>query len=166
MKDADGSFTCSQLGWQTGTIGELDHRRLKTPSVKLRGAHRGANGDVIYCIDLRWRSPNAGECLTDTEAHSLEHFLLEGFSRYLPDNFVGVGLMGCMTGFYLTLLGEGRRQVIEDVLESVLNDVLAANEVPYARMDQCGNWRNHDLTSAQATAREVLARRGQWRNVV
>jgi S-ribosylhomocysteine lyase len=166
MKGADDTFAYRQLGWRPGTIGDLDHRRLKVPSVKLRGAHHGANGDFLYCVDLRWRRPNAGEYLTTTETHSLEHFMLDGFSRRLPHNFIGVGIMGCLTGFYLTLLGEGRRQVIEETLESVLNDVLAASEVPYARMDQCGDWQNHDLAGAQAIAREVLARRSQWQNVV
>jgi len=165
MNDADRAFIYRRLGWEPDTIGELDHRRLKAPSVKLRGAHHGKNGDAVYCIDLRWRRPNAGEYLTATEAHSLEHFLLEGFNRRLPRNFIGVGIMGCQTGFYLTLLGEGRRQVIEGVLESILNDVLAASEVPYARIDQCGHWQNHDLAGAQAIAGEVLAQRSRWQNV-
>lgn len=166
MVDADLACSRDRLGWPPGTVGELDHRRLKAPSVKLRGAHRGENGDVVYCVDLRWQRPNADAPLTNAQSHSLEHFLLEGFSRRLPDNFIGVGPMGCRTGFYLTLLGEGRRHVIEDALESVLADVLAASHVPYARVDQCGDWRNHDLAGAQAVAREVLARRDQWRDVV
>jgi S-ribosylhomocysteine lyase len=163
MAGAD-PFSYGQLGWRPETVGELDHRRLKVPSVKLRGAHRGGNGDIVYCIDLRWRRPNADDCLTAAGAHSLEHFLLEGFSRRLPGKFIGVGMMGCRTGFYLVLL-EGRRQVIEDILEKVLSDVLAASEVPFARIDQCGDWKNHDLAGARAVAREVLARRGHWRDV-
>lgn len=154
------------LGWDPAFVGELDHRRLKVPSVKLRGAHVGARGDVVYCVDLRVRRPNADGCLTSAEAHTLEHFLLEGFKRLLPDNFVGVGVMGCQTGFYLTLLNEGRRPVIEDVLEAVLRGVLVARAVPYARVEQCGNWLNHDLAGARTVARELLSGRDQWRNVV
>ncbi len=165
MADAGFASRYARLGWEPETVGELDHRRLKAPSVKLRGAHLGENGDTVYCIDLRWRRPNANENLTPAEAHSLEHFLLEGFSRRLPDKFVGVGIMGCQTGFYLTLLGEGRREVIEETLESVLSDVLAASEVPYASVDQCGDWRNHDLESAQSVAREVLGQRSHWQTV-
>lgn len=153
------------LGWRSDTVGELDHRRLQAPSVKLRGAHVGAAGDIVYTVDLRLRRPNADACLSDTELHSIEHFLLEGFQRLLPRHFVGVGVMGCRTGFYLTLLGEGRRVVIEDTLAAVLEGVLAADTVPYARIDQCGHWRNHDLARAQAVAREVLAQRAAWREV-
>lgn len=152
------------LGWLPETVGELDHRQLKAPSVKLRGAHP-SGGDTVYCVDLRWRRPNADEYLSSTEAHSIEHFLLEGFGRLLPQNFVGVGVMGCQTGFYLTLLGEGRRPVIEEALESILRGVLTASEVPYARIDQCGHWQNHDLGRAQAIAREVLDQRERWQRI-
>jgi len=153
------------LGWAVGTVGELDHRRLRAPSVKLRGAHVGQHGDVVYTIDLRWRLPNADACLSTVELHSLEHFLLEGFGRLLPAHFIGVGVMGCQTGFYLTLLNEGRRAVIEQALEAVLYGVLGATAVPYARIEQCGHWRHHDLAAAQAVAREVLARRAAWGEV-
>lgn len=166
MADAGLTFPYAELGWQPETVGELDHRQLKVPSVKLRGAHRGDKGDVVYCVDFRWRRPNGDDYLTAAQAHTLEHFLLEGFNRLLPGKFLGVGIMGCRTGFYLQLLDEGRRQVIEDTLQSVLSHVLTASEVPYARVDQCGDWQNHDLAGARAIAQEVLARRSQWRNVV
>lgn len=153
------------LGWAAGSVGELDHRRLKAPSVNLRGVHTGPCGDVVYTVDLRWRLPNAGAGMSSAELHSLEHFLLEGFQRLLPAHFIGVGVMGCRTGFYLTLLNEGRRARIEQALESILHGVLAAGAVPYARVDQCGDWRQHDLAAAQAVAREVLARRAAWREI-
>jgi S-ribosylhomocysteine lyase len=153
------------LGWRNDTVGELDHRVLKAPSVQLRGAHVGPAGDIVYTVDLRLRRPNADACLSSTELHSIEHFLLEGYGRLLPRHFVGVGVMGCQTGFYLTLLGEGRRAVIEDALAAILEGVLVAEAVPYARVDQCGHWRHHDLARAQAVAREVLAQRAAWRDV-
>ena len=153
------------LGWAPGTVGEIDHRRLKAPSVKLRAAHRGPAGDTVYCIDLRLRRPNAGAGLDRTEAHSIEHFLLEGFQRLLPVNFIGIGVMGCLTGFYLTLLDEGRRARIEEVLETVLRGVVAAEAVPFAGIDACGHWRDHDLERARAIALEALAGRASWREV-
>lgn len=161
----DPAIDYCALGWAPATVGELDHRLLKAPGVKLRGARAGAGGDTVYCVDLRLRRPNADEYLASTEAHSIEHFLLEGFQRLLPRNFVGVGVMGCQTGFYLTLLNEGRRAAIEDALESILCGVLDASEVPYAGIDQCGRWRNHDLGRAQAVARAVLKRRAAWADV-
>ena len=161
----DSTIDYRALGWVPRTVGELDHRLLKAPSIKLRAAHRGNYGDTVYCVDLRLRRPNAGECLTGAEAHSTEHFLLEGFQRLLPRHFIGVGVMGCRTGFYLTLQNEGRRALIEDALETILGGVLTATAVPYATIDQCGHWQDHDLESARAVARAALARRAAWRDI-
>jgi S-ribosylhomocysteine lyase len=150
------------LGWRADLVGELDHRWLKAPSVKLRAARAGAAGEAIFCVDLRVRRPNAGEFLSSTELHSMEHFLIEGFSRLLPERFVSIGVMGCQTGFYLVFRSEGRADEICNVLERILEQVQGATGVPYANVEQCGNWRNHSLADAQRIAREILARRADW----
>lgn len=154
------------LGWDPATVGELDHRRLKAPSIKLRAARVGPGGDVVYSIDLRFRQPNAGQCLAPAELHSLEHFLLEGFQRLLPEHFVSLGVMGCRTGFYLVLFNEGRYQVIDDALAAILRGMLYTESVPYAHVDQCGHFRDHDAVHAREIAAEVLARRSEWSKVL
>ena len=75
------TFDGAALGWPPACVGELDHRRLKAPAVKLRSARRGRDGDVVYAVDLRVRLPNADDVLSSAELHSVEHFLLEGFGR-------------------------------------------------------------------------------------
>lgn len=154
-----------QLGWDMETVGELDHRLLKAPHVKLRSITMGDRGDAVYCIDLRITTPNS-EYLSMTELHSLEHFLLAGFRKYLPGKFISIGIMGCQTGFYLTLLNEGKAKKICSVYEKVLNDILAATEVPYASIQECGNYLNHSLELAQNIAREILASESSWLQVV
>lgn len=154
------------LGWNPATIGELDHRLLKAPRVKLRSANPGPNGDIVYCVDLRVNKPNAGQYLSSTELHSVEHFLLEGLQRYLPQNFLSIGIMGCQTGFYIVLLNEGRAETICNVLENILNDMLNATEVPYTNIEQCGNYQNHSLEQAQAVARRILTARTEWLDIV
>jgi len=154
-----------QLGWETNTVGELDHRLLKAPHIKLRSANEGIKGDIVYCIDLRINQPNV-EYLSSTEMHSYEHFLLAGFQKYMPENFISIGLMGCQTGFYLVLYNEGNANKICNVYENILNDVLIATEVPYANIAQCGNYKNHSVELAQGVARKVLAARSNWRQVV
>lgn len=154
-----------QLGWETVAVGELDHRRLKAPHVKLRSAKPGAAGDVVYSVDLRINLPNS-VFLSSTEMHSFEHFLLWGFQKYMPQNFISIGLMGCQTGFYLVLLNEGRSEAVMDVYEKILRDILVASEVPYANIEQCGNYKNHSLEMAQALARRVLAGKVNWRQIV
>lgn len=163
--DALRASELMDLGWDPATVGELDHRRLKVPSVKLRSATRGLNGDVVYCVDFRLRRPNAGDYLTSTELHSLEHFLLEGLRRLLPAHFISLGIMGCQTGFYLVFLNEGRIAKICAVLERILGEIRTAACVPYARIEQCGNYRNHSLMRAQDLARQILAAKPHWRDV-
>lgn len=154
-----------QLGWKPGTVGELDHRLLKAPHVKLRSFTQGNQGDVVYCVDLRINQPNS-VFLSATEMHSFEHFLLAGFQKYLPENFLSVGLMGCQTGFYLVLYNEGNAEKICGTYEYILNDILNADEVPYANIEQCGNYKNHSLELAQNLARRLLNEKSNWRQVV
>lgn len=154
-----------QLGWEVHTVGELDHRKLKAPHVKLRSLTKGENGDAIYSIDLRINQPNISYMST-TELHSFEHFLLAGFRKYMPDNFICVAPMGCQTGFYLVLLNEGNAQRICDVYESILNDILIASEVPYANIRECGHFENHNLELAKDIARRLLDSKASWRQVI
>lgn len=150
------------LGWNPEWVGELDHRRLKTPSLKLRSARPGAAGDVVFSVDLRVRPPNADRYLAADELHSVEHFLLEGFNRLMPEHFISVGIMGCRTGFYLIFQNEGRADFLCGVLGEILSGMLAATGVPYCNIEQCGNWRNHTLEGAQRVAREILEQRAHW----
>ena len=153
------------LGWSPKTVGELDHRLLKAPHVKLRSFTEGGQRDVVYCVDLRINRPNAGDYLSTTELHSVEHFLLAGFRKHLPQSFLSVGIMGCQTGFYLVLLNEGSAEKICAAYESILQSMLQATEVPYASIRECGNYKNHSLELAQGVARKVLAGRSQWLQV-
>ena len=154
-----------QLGWALETVGELDHRLLKAPHVKLRSFTIGPTGDVVYAVDLRINEPNK-TFLSSTEMHSFEHFLLEGFLKYMPQNFISIGLMGCQTGFYLVLFNEGKAERICSVYETILNDVLKAEKVPYANIQQCGNFKNHSLEMAQNLAQRVLDAKSNWRQVI
>ncbi len=154
-----------QLGWDAGTVGELDHRLLKAPHVKLRSFAEGPQGDVVYCVDLRINQPNTN-FLSSTEMHSFEHFLLAGFQKYMPVNFLSVGLMGCQTGFYLVLHNEGNAEKICSVYERILTDIMNASEVPYANIQQCGNYKNHSLELAQGIARRVLDAKSNWRQII
>jgi S-ribosylhomocysteine lyase len=154
-----------QLGWEAHTIGELDHQLLKAPHVKLRALTTGENGDGVFSVDLRINQPNS-EYLSTTELHSFEHFLLFGFQKYLPQNFISVAPMGCQTGFYLILLNEGKAEKICSIYEKILNDILVATEVPYANIRQCGHYENHNLGLAQAVARKLLDKKSEWRKVI
>ncbi|MDP1714215.1 MAG: S-ribosylhomocysteine lyase [Anaerolineales bacterium] len=158
-------LSLEQLGWEVHTVGEIDHRKLKAPHVKLRSITKGENGDAVYFVDLRINQPNISY-LSTTELHSFEHFLLAGFRKYMPENFICVAPMGCQTGFYLVLLNEGDAQKICGVYEAVLNDILIAKEVPYANIRECGHFENHNLDQAKDVARRLLDSKSSWRQVL
>ena len=52
------------------------------------------------------------------------------------------------------------------ILEATLRDILTATEVPAANEIQCGWGANHTLEGAQNAAREFLAVRADWEQVM
>ncbi len=154
-----------RLGWKTDTLGEIDHRQVKAPYVRLSSYRKGESGDIAYVFDLRITQPNT-RYLSTVEMHSMEHLLLAGFRKYIPENFICVAPMGCQTGLYLILLNEGRAEKIMDVYEKILKDILDLVEVPYANINDCGHFEHHDLNSAQQVARKLLESRSNWQQIL
>ena len=153
-----------ELGWDPLTLGEIDHRDVCAPYVRLSSYLKGAAGDVNYVYDLRVTQPNNSYLTTDI-LHSFEHLLLAGFRKHLPDSFVSVAPMGCQTGFYLILLNEGRFKEVSRVYQAILNDIVASGEVPYASPDNCGQAVHHDLAGSKDLAETLLAAKSQWNQV-
>jgi S-ribosylhomocysteine lyase len=155
----------AELGWDERALGEVDHRQVKAPFVRLSSYTVGDKGDVVYFFDLRITQPNI-TYLSTIELHSMEHFLLAGFRKYLPHSFICVAPMGCQTGLYLVLLNEGRADIVLAAYEAILNDILNADAVPYADIMDCGHWEHHDVAAAQAVARRLLECKSKWRQVL
>jgi S-ribosylhomocysteine lyase len=154
-----------ELGWDASVLGEVDHRHVKAPYVRLASYTAGAKGDIVYFFDLRITQPNT-TYLSRTELHSLEHLYLAGFRKYIPANFICVAPMGCQTGLYLVLLNEGRAEKVLEVYEQILKDILAATSVPYADIRDCGHFEDHDLAAAKAVARRLLECKSSWLQVL
>ena len=51
------------------------------------------------------------------------------------------------------------------ILEKTLKDVLAATEVPACNEVQCGWAASHSLEGAQELAKNMLAKKDEWRQV-
>ncbi len=153
------------LGWNPEALGEVDHRKVKAPYVRLSSYTVGQHGDIVYFFDLRITQPNT-EYLSTVELHSMEHFLLAGFRKYMPANFICVAPMGCQTGLYLVLLNEGQADRVLGVYERILNDILQETTVPYADVKDCGHYEHHDLEQAKAVARRLLECKDTWRQVL
>ena len=131
----------------------VDHRGMQ-PGVYFREDQRC--GVSVLTADLRFYKPNAGQYLTTTEAHTIEHLLATYLrSSAYADNIVYFGPMGCRTGFYLVTLG-----LDPDTVCALLREVIALSfsetAVPGASPAQCGNYRDLSLQEAVEVLRLYL----------
>ena len=114
------------------------------------------DGDVIT-FDLRFKRPNTGDLLSNSEMHSAEHLiatLLRNSEE--KDAVVYFGPMGCQTGFYLLVRDADNTETLT-VVKSVLAKIIAHDgTVPGATRVECGNYKNLDLESAKIEAKRYL----------
>lgn len=96
--------------------------------------------------------------------HSIEHMSAEHMRNH-TDKLIDFSPMGCQTGFYALTLGLELQEFLP-ILEATLRDILTATEVPAANEIQCGWGANHTLEGAQNAAREFLAARADWEQVM
>ena len=157
-------FEVNKSGWNTDAIGDIDHRIVKAPYIRLDSFKEGKNGDCVFKYDLRFTQPNK-EFIKSDALHSLEHFLLYGFRKNVS-SFLGVAPMGCHTGLYLFLLNDYEPDCLVSYLSRVLQDVLLANEVPLATEETCGHAANHCLDGAKKIANDMLSQKELWLTVV
>jgi S-ribosylhomocysteine lyase len=131
----------------------LDHTKVKAPFVRKSGMEE-RNGVRVSKFDLRLLQPNAEEMPTGA-VHTLEHFLA-GFMRDKLDGVIDISPMGCRTGFYMITWGDVQVKAVIEALTYSLEKVLEQDEVPAANELQCGNYRDHSLSSAKEYAKHVL----------
>lgn len=142
----------------------LDHTLVAAPFIRLADRKELPHGDVLTKYDVRFCQPNKAH-LEMPVVHSLEHTMAENFRNH-ADYIVDFSPMGCQTGFYLITVGDHTQDEIEALVAATLGDVLTATEVPAANQVQCGWGANHTLDGAQAAAREMLAHRDEWSQVM
>lgn len=113
------------------------------------------DGDVIT-FDLRFKKPNTGDLLSNSELHSTEHLiamLLRNSAQ--KDAVIYFGPMGCQTGFYFLL--DNRLLSCEGAID-LLKEVFAAaadfqGEMPGKSPAECGNYVNLDVETGKAVCR-------------
>jgi len=142
----------------------LDHRAVKAPFVRLADRKVLPGGCVIVKYDLRFTQPNVAH-LPMTTVHSIEHMFAE-FARNHDDGVIDFSPMGCQTGFYLILSGDRDYDEVLALVEATLRDIVTATEVPAANEVQCGWGAHHSLLGAQKAAKQFLAHRAEWAQVM
>jgi len=141
----------------------LDHTKVAAPFVRLAGTKQGNHGDVVYKYDVRFKQPNK-EHMDMPALHSIEHLMAENIRNH-SDQVVDLSPMGCQTGFYLSVINHEDYEDILVILEKTLEDVVVATEVPACNEVQCGWAASHSLEGAQQLAKEMLAKKDEWRQV-
>lgn len=141
----------------------LDHTKVVAPFVRLAGRKMGVNGDEILKYDIRFKQPNK-EHMEMPGLHSLEHLMAENIRNH-TDKVVDMSPMGCQTGFYLAVINHDDYEEVLSILENTLQDVLQATEVPACNEVQCGWAASHSLEGAKEIARDMLAKKDEWRTV-
>lgn len=122
------------------------------------------DGDIAT-LDLRFKKPNTGDLLSNSEMHSVEHLIatLLRNSR-AKDAVVYFGPMGCQTGFYF-LFNERLLSLAEAV--ELLKEVFAAaaafeGEMPGKSPVECGNYVNLDVETGKAVCGWYAALIADW----
>lgn len=121
------------------------------------------DGDVIT-YDIRMKKPNGGEYLSNGALHTFEHLFATYArnSRY-ADSVIYVGPMGCRTGFYLLLRDTvSKPDAIALVKESFAFIRDFEGEIPGSHREECGNYKEHDLSGAKKTATDMLFVLAAW----
>ena len=113
------------------------------------------DGDVIT-FDLRFKKPNTGDLLSNSEMHSTEHLIATLLRNSAEkDAVIYFGPMGCQTGFYF--LFDNRLLSCEGAID-LLKEVFAAaadfeGEMPGKSPAECGNYINLDVESGRRVCR-------------
>ncbi len=129
----------------------LDHTKVTAPYVRLAAKKSGEKGDIVSKFDIRFCQPNK-EFMTTGAIHTLEHLIAE-YIRDEMDGVIDLSPMGCRTGFYFTIFGDKSEEFVAEHLLNVLMKVSQWNKpIPATTLEECGNYRDHDLNGAKEWA--------------
>ena len=128
----------------------VDHTKL------LPGLYLFRRDGEITTFDLRFKRPNTGDLLSNSELHSAEHLiatLLRNSDQ--QDAVIYFGPMGCQTGFYFLydnrLLSDAGAVAL---LQRIFTQAAAYDgAMPGKSVQECGNCRNLDVE----TGRKICA---------
>lgn len=114
------------------------------------------DGDVIT-YDLRTRRPNAGDYMSNSAMHSLEHMFATCIrNSKIADDVIYFGPMGCQTGFYLLVRNVPSIDVFE-ITKEVLAQILDYEGPVFgASAIECGHYENLSLEAAKEECSKYL----------
>ncbi len=115
------------------------------------------DGDVVT-YDIRMKKPNGGDYLENGAMHTFEHlFATYARNSKYSDKVIYVGPMGCRTGFYLLMRDSVCVTEVIDLVREAFEFIKDfTGKIPGTEKKECGNYLEHDLPGAKATAEDML----------
>ena len=124
----------------------IDHNRLQ-PGMYL--ARR--DGDIVT-LDLRFKKPNMGDLLSNSELHSTEHLVATALRNgEAKEAVIYFGPMGCQTGFFF--LFDERKLTLEGAV-ALMKKAFARPVIP--PMPTAFAAKNQSKASAKITAPSAM----------
>lgn len=117
------------------------------------------DGDIVT-YDIRMKKPNneQNDYLENGTMHTFEH-LFATFVRNTKysENIIYVGPMGCRTGFYFLVRDKISNVEVLKLLQDTFKFISEfEGEVPGTKKEECGNYKEHNLSGAKKTARDMF----------
>ena len=129
----------------------IDHTRLK------KGLYLSRQDDDVMTWDVRMKEPNHGDYLSQPALHTIEHlFATYARNSKYQNGIIYIGPMGCRTGMYFLTRGLSEQEVLDCVRESYRFMAAYEGEIPGAKEEECGNYREHSLEDCRKEAAEYL----------
>ena len=125
---------------------QVDHNKLRP------GLYLSRQDGSVITYDLRFKTPNTGDLLSNAEMHSVEHIIATLLrNSAAKDAVIYFGPMGCQTGFYFLFDGSQltHTQAIEQPKSIFSAGAAFEGEMPGKSAVECGNYRNLDVELAK-----------------
>ena len=121
--------------------------------VLVPGLYLSRQDGPVVTFDLRFKKPNTGDLLSNSQMHSVEH-IIATLLRSSPekDAVLYFGPMGCQTGFYFLFDGEKLEpaRAVELVKRVFAQGAAYDGPMPGGSARECGNYRNLSVEEARA----------------
>ena len=122
-------------------------------NVLVPGLYLSRRDGSVVTFDLRFKKPNTGDLLSNSQMHSVEHLIATLLRNSAgKDAVVYFGPMGCQTGFYFLFDGDKltNGQAIALLQAVFARAAVYDNPMPGCSAAECGNYRNLSVEEGRA----------------
>lgn len=139
---------------------KINHKKLK-PGIYLHEIKRFGKS-YVTTYDLRFKTPNKGDYLSNSAMHSLEHLIATFYTKNYQNDKIYFGPMGCQTGFYLVVAGKKDLNWLKESLIKLNLFICKAKSIPGNNPLSCGNYKTLNLQTAKKAWKEWYSLKNKW----